>query len=172
MLPQVATLMWRVSKWEEEGGREGRDRGNKRGEMQDRGGRTTLPLIQLLQAEQLWLALRSWKRGGSGESKLDRNRRRRETHSRVTEKDGKCWRRDRKGDVERLKEEEQVAVLDNVDKAQTSHLSSKTHKHTQNRVCRKPNTLISQSCWPDEGQQNRREMRRGEIHSAEQHNVP
>lgn len=38
----------------------------------------------------------------------------------MTERYGKYWRGDRKRDVELLKEEEQVAVLDRVDKAQTS----------------------------------------------------
>lgn len=58
-------------------------------------------------------------------TELERN-----THPRVTERDGKYRRGDRKRDVEPLKEEEQVAVLDSVDKAQTSHLPSKTHTHT------------------------------------------
>lgn len=41
----------------------------------------------------------------------------RNAHPRVTERDGKYLGRDRKRDVEPLKEEEQVAVVDNVDKS-------------------------------------------------------
>lgn len=57
--------------------------------------------------------------GGSGERKWD-GAREKHTYPRVTERYGKYWRGDGKRDVELFKEEEQVAVLDRVDKAQTS----------------------------------------------------
>lgn len=70
----------------------------------------------------------------------------------MTERDrGKYWRGDGKRDVELLKEEEQVAVLDRVDKAQTSE-SLNTAEFVGNptlaSLC--PND-------PKEGQQNCRE---------------
>lgn len=63
--PLDVTCQW-ACKRGRDGGREGWDR-TERGEAQDRAGRTTLALIQLLQAEQH--CLREVGRGGSGESK-------------------------------------------------------------------------------------------------------
>lgn len=82
----------------------------------------------------------------------------------MTERDGKYWRRDRKRDVEPLKEEEQVAVLDNVDKAQTSHLSSNTHSHTAEFV---GNPTPASLCLDDLMKDNRTAgKRRGGMHST------
>lgn len=88
----------------------------------------------------------------------------------MTERDGKYWRRDRKRDAEPLKEEEQVAVLDNVDKVQTSHLSSKTHIHIAEFL---GNPTPASLCLSDLMKDNRTAgKRRAEMQSAEQHSVP
>lgn len=94
----------------------------------------------------------------------------RNIHPRMTERAGKYWRSDRKRDVELLKEEEQVAVLDNVDKAQTPRLSSKTHRHTAQLV---RNPTPTSLCLDDPMKDNRTAgKRRGAMRSTEQHNVP
>lgn len=73
--------------------------------------------------------------------KVSKTEEERNTYPRVTKRDGQYRGKYRKRDAQRLKEEEQVAALDEVCKAQTFVLKD---THTQ-RVCRKPNTGISLS---------------------------
>lgn len=153
-------LLWVATRCDvpvSEGGREG-GRANERGCMQDGDGSNipaTLALIQLLQAEQHWLSPRSWMRGDQVKVSKTEQREKRNPPTGDRERwevlEGR--REERCRATQRRKSKLLCWTVSN--KAQTSHLSSKTH--TRSRVHRKPNTGISLSRWPVEGQLNRME---------------
>ncbi len=145
--------------WAREGGMRRRER--ERGEMQERAGGTTLALIQLLRAEQHWLSPRSWKRGDR--VKVRKTEQERSAHSAT---DRERWEVLERRQEERFRAAKGGRASCCVGQCRLSTditfvlKDSHTHTHTHSRVCRKPNTGISRSQWPDEGQQNRREEER------------